>query len=106
MRWGAFAAGIIIGAALSALVMAGALAERRRARRRTLPWSRRRSVRGAPMPHPRNLGTVITPGYAESAAARAARTWPEDVSIDAEIDEELAQTFPASDPLPYSHLID
>lgn len=105
MRWGAFAAGLIVGAALSALVIAGALAQRRRTRR-TLPWSRRRSPRSVSALHPPHAGAGTFGSYAESAAARAARTGPEDAGIDAELDEELAQTFPASDPLPYSHLID
>jgi len=80
-----FALGIAVGLALSGLVIAGALAEQRRTRR-TAP------TRGQREPL----------DQWDSEQTRAARHWPED----AELDEELEQTFPASDPLPYSHRVD
>ncbi len=42
------------------------------------------------------------------AAERKRRrsTGKDSENIDAELDEELAQTFPASDPLPQSHRVD
>lgn len=99
--WLTFAIGVAVGIALSGLVVAGALAQQRRARR-VLPWNRHRATRAAPP------GATMAKASSESTPSdasggmRAARSWPEDT----ELDEELEQTFPASDPLPYSHRVD
>lgn len=95
--WFAFALGLAVGLALSGLVIAGGLAERRRARQ-GLPWGQQRARR-TPSP---TQGAREPPDESGSDDTRAARHWPED----AELDEELEQTFPASDPLPYSHRVD
>ena|SRR6185437_8809409 len=87
--WLGFALGVAVGLTLSGLVIVGALAEQRRARR-VLPWGRHRARRSEHL------------DQWDSDGMRAARHWPED----AELDEELDQTFPASDPLPYSHRVD
>ena len=95
--WLSFALGIAVGLALSGLVIAGALAEQRRARR-VLPWGRQHARRTSPP----TRGQRDPLDQWDSEGMRAARHWPED----AELDEELDQTFPASDPLPYSHRVD
>lgn len=95
--WLSFALGLAVGLALCGLVIAGAVAEQRRARR-FLPWGRHRGRRSTP----RAAGARENLDEWDSDGMRAARHWPEDT----ELDEELEQTFPASDPLPYSHRVD
>jgi hypothetical protein len=97
-RWLAFVAGIAAGVGLSALLIGGAIAERRRARR-ALPWNRRHVDRTAPTLYP---PAARWRSFDERSGAAAARSWPEDAALD----DELEQTFPASDPLPYSHRVD
>lgn len=101
--WLSFTLGVAVGVALSGLLVAGVLAERRRARG-VLPWSRRRASRTSPAaPEPASTAAESpSPDGWDNDDLRAARHWPED----AELDEELKQTFPASDPLPYSHRVD
>jgi len=101
--WLTFALGVAVGIGLSSLVLAGALAEQRRARR-DLPWNRHRPGRAAPVSaNAASSSNEATPSDQwDDEGMRAARHWPED----AELDEELEQTFPASDPLPYSHRVD
>jgi uncharacterized membrane-anchored protein YhcB (DUF1043 family) len=92
--WLSFSIGLAVGLALGGLVMA--LTQQRHAPR-ALPWARQRAQRGASLAQD---GDDLDEW--DSHGMRAARHWLED----AELDEELEQTFPASDPLPYSHRID
>lgn len=74
----AFSAGLLVGLAGAIAGLAIAVALERR--------QRRRAARGS-----------------EAAPAGPAADWQ---TQDHELDEELAQTFPASDPLPHSHRVD
>lgn len=94
--WLSFALGLALGLALGGLLVGGARAQQRRARR-ALPWERARR----PLARDSQEGQEGVDEWG-SDGMRAARHWPED----AELDEELEQTFPASDPLPYSHRVD
>ena len=76
-----FAAGVAVGLAGVAAGIALAVAAQRRRRRRQAAAGRE------------DTPTPFVTGSAEQA-------------LDAELDEELKQTFPASDPLPYSHRVD
>lgn len=101
--WLTFAAGVAVGLTLGALVVAGTVAKQRRDRR-GLPWSRQRWAPSAPLGAKASSesGADMAPDHWGDEGMRAARHWPED----AELDEELEQTFPASDPLPFSHRVD
>jgi hypothetical protein len=77
--WG-FAAGVLVGLAGAIAGLALAVAAQRRARR------------------PRKPDAPATLGGSEPP-----ENWQAEQD---ELDEELAQTFPASDPLPQSHRVD
>ncbi|HEX4023289.1 MAG TPA: hypothetical protein VHX52_01085 [Steroidobacteraceae bacterium] len=97
-RWVAFTTGIVVGMA-TGLVGVGIAVAAERARRRAAgddcgpragreqPRARRAQVPQAPVVYPPAAQFEPSPS-------------------EAELDEELAQTFPASDPLPYSHRVD
>ena len=74
----AFSAGLLVGLAGAIAGLAIAVALERRQRRRTAP-------------------------LAAAAATAPTDDWQTE---DRELDEELDQTFPASDPLPHSHRVD
>jgi len=77
-RWYAFSAGVVVGVA-AGLTAVGLAVTAQRTRRRTA------GAASASPPH----APIVYPPPPET-----------------ELDEELAQTFPASDPLPYSHRVD
>ena len=78
--WG-FAAGVLVGLTGAIAGLTLAVAARRRARRPSLAQS----------------------SSAHSGSGGQSGEWQVEES---ELDEELAQTFPASDPLPQSHRVD
>ncbi len=86
-RWRSFTAGMAVGMATGLLgVGLAVVAERNR---------RRSPARMANAPGEMGVGEAIEP--ATTAASGLAEQ---------ELDDELAQTFPASDPLPHSHQVD
>jgi hypothetical protein len=78
-RWGAFAGGVSVGLITGLAGVGVAVALERARRRNGGSWRQ-------------------DPASTRPQQARAVQ--------EAHLDEELAQTFPASDPLPSSHLVD
>ena len=85
----AFSAGLLVGLVTAIGAMALAVAAERRRRQRDAA--------------DREADDAVKPTLAADSGSATARDWRIE---DSELDEELAQTFPASDPLPSSHRID